>query len=177
MLKAKAPIEHIMLQSTIIDTKLGPMIAIGDDDALYLLEFTDRDKLNHQLNRIQQAFQAAITPGSTDPILSIESELNAYFNDNLTTFTTPIHITGTPFQEQAWKTLRTIPYGETRSYAQQATLLGKATAHRAVANANASNAFAIVVPCHRVIRSNGDLGGYAGGLDRKAWLIEHEQSH
>lgn len=77
----------------------------------------------------------------------------------------------------AWQALTLIPYGETRSYAQQAQSLGKPTAYRAVANANGANSLSIIIPCHRIINSSGNLGGYGGGIARKQWLLEHERKN
>ncbi len=84
---------------------------------------------------------------------------------------------GTPFQELVWAALRRIPAGRTVSYGELAATIGRPTAVRAVARANALNPIAIVVPCHRVIGANGKLTGYAGGLKKKAWLLEHEKMH
>jgi len=121
--------------------------------------------------------KAAIIPGEASPLRSIEEEIKAYFVGNLKKFNTPIHMLGSPFQKMAWDALTLIPYGETRSYAEQAQTLGKPTAYRAVANANGANSLCIIVPCHRIITSSGELGGYGGGIARKKWLIEHEQKN
>ncbi len=82
---------------------------------------------------------------------------------------------GSPFQKQVWKALQQIPHGQTCSYADLAAAIGKPTACRAVANANGANQLAIVIPCHRVINSDGKLGGYGGGVSKKQWLIDHEK--
>lgn len=103
-------------------------------------------------------------------------QLNEYFAGERTTFDVPIELIGTPFQIQVWQELRNIKYGQTRSYAQQAQSLARPEAIRAVANANGCNQIAIIVPCHRVIGSDGKLVGYAGGLVRKKWLLDLEQS-
>jgi methylated-DNA-[protein]-cysteine S-methyltransferase len=89
----------------------------------------------------------------------------------------PVRATGSPFQQRVWDALREIPAGETVSYAQLATTVGTPTASRAVGRANGTNPVPIVVPCHRVIRADGTLGGYGGGLDRKRWLLAHELRH
>ena len=101
-------------------------------------------------------------------------ELGAYFEGRLRAFSIPLDPVGTPWQERVWARLRAIPYGETRSYSRIARELGREGAQRAVGRANGSNPIAIVVPCHRVIRENGDLSGYGGGLWRKKWLLEME---
>ena len=84
---------------------------------------------------------------------------------------------GSPFQRQVWQVLCGIPYGETRSYAEEAMYMGKPSAYRAVANANGANQLAIIIPCHRVIASDGTLGGYGGGIAVKQWLLEHEKRY
>jgi len=164
-----------VLKASWIDTRLGPMIAIGDEYAIYLLEFVDRRGLEHEVERLRQKTKSAIIPGITEPIQSIESELTQYFDGKLTEFATPISLLGSPFQKSVWEQLMKIPPGETRSYADIAVSLGKPTAFRAVAQANGANQLAILIPCHRVINSNGDLGGYGGGLTRKEWLLYHEK--
>lgn len=165
-----------LLKASWIDTVLGPMIAIADDTALYLLEFVARRGLEREVARLRQRGFALI-PGNTPPLTAIEAELNAYFEGKLQAFKTPYHVFGSPFQKQVWEILCRIPYGETRSYREQAVLLGKPNAYRAVANANGANQIAIVVPCHRIIASDGRLGGYGGGLAVKEWLIHHEKQH
>lgn len=153
------------------------MIAIADEAGLYLLEFVDRRGLEREVERLRLKTKAAIIPGATDPIKSITLELESYFEGKLKEFNTPLHLLGSPFQKLVWDELIRIPYGQTRSYMAQAEAIGKSTAYRAVANANGANQLAIVIPCHRIINSNGDLGGYGGGITRKQWLIEHEASH
>lgn len=106
-----------------------------------------------------------------------ETQLQAYFAGTLRAFNLPLYLAqGTPFQQQCWQALAAIPYGETWSYKQQAEYLGKPKAVRAVGSANGKNPFSIILPCHRVIGSNKSLGGYAGGLDKKQFLLQHEQA-
>ncbi len=159
-----------------IDTLLGPMIAIADDSALQLLEFKDGRGVEREIDRLQIKLQKTIQLGHNYIIESIKPELDAYFNGTLKNFKTPIQLGGTEFQHQVWQELLRIPYGETRSYAAQAMAIGKKSGFRAVANANGANQLAIIVPCHRIINSNGKLGGYAGGLERKQWLLNLEKS-
>lgn len=102
------------------------------------------------------------------------AQLNAYFLGELMQFDLPLKPTGTAFQQQVWQQLIRIPYAETCSYKEVAEQVGQIKAMRAVGAANGRNPIAIIVPCHRVIGSNGRLTGYAGGLQRKAWLLEHE---
>ncbi|KKO53215.1 bifunctional transcriptional activator/DNA repair enzyme AdaA [Paenibacillus sp. DMB20] len=164
-----------VLKAAWLDTRLGPMVAISDDEALYLLEFVDRRGLEREIEKLRQRTKTAIIPGSADPIRSIEHELNQYFDGELKEFKTPVHYLGSPFQKSVWDELRKIPAGETRSYSEIAAIIGKPSAFRAVARANGMNQLAIIVPCHRVINSNGGLGGYGGGLTRKQWLMNHEK--
>jgi len=166
---------HNILKASWLDTPLGPMTAIADDDALYLLEFLDCRGLEREIERLKQKTKAVIIKGATPPIHSIENELSQYFKGNLVKFKTPLFLFGSLFQKQVWETLQKIPYGETRSYADIAKSIGKPTAFRAVAQANGANQLAIVIPCHRVINTNGALGGYAGGITRKEWMISHEK--
>ncbi|MEG8230510.1 methylated-DNA--[protein]-cysteine S-methyltransferase [Candidatus Rickettsia tasmanensis] len=163
------------LKSAWLDTPLGSMLAISDEKLLYLLEFVARRGLEREIERLRIKTESAIIPGSTEPILMIEEDLQLYFNGTLQKFNTPISLLGSPFQKMVWQELINIPYGETRSYLNQAKALGKPNSYRAVANANGMNQLAIIVPCHRIINSNGELGGYSGGLHRKKWLIEHER--
>ena len=164
----------LVLKAEWIDTPLGPMVAMGSETALYLLEFTDRRGLEREIERLRTRLKAAIVPGKTEVLQQLKQELAAYFKGTLTEFKTPLAFVGSPFQQQVWQALQTIPYGQTRSYAEQAAALGKPTAVRAVARANGANQLALIVPCHRVVGSNGALTGYAGGLARKKWLLEHE---
>ncbi|RMX22040.1 bifunctional transcriptional activator/DNA repair protein Ada [Legionella jordanis] len=163
-----------LLKASWLDSPLGPMIAIANDEALYLLEFIDRRGLELEVERLRRKTHCAIVPGKNLVIEAIEMELKDYFSGHLSTFQTPLKLTGTVFQCQVWQTLMKIPFGETRSYAELAQLLCKPTAYRAVAQANGANQIAIVIPCHRVINSNNSLGGYGGGIARKKWLLEHE---
>ena len=166
-----------LLKAAWLDSPLGPILAISDEKALYLLEFVERRGLEREIERLRLRTKSAIIPGRTDIIASIETELKSYFEGTLKVFKTPLHLMGSPFQKGVWETLLTIPYGETRSYADQSKLMGKPSATRAVANANGANQIAIVIPCHRIINSNGDLGGYGGGISRKKWLIDHEEKY
>jgi methylated-DNA-[protein]-cysteine S-methyltransferase len=109
-------------------------------------------------------------------LLEAERQLEAYFAGRLKTFTIPLDLRGTPFQKRVWHALLTIPFGETRSYAQIAKQIGVPTAYRAVGAANGRNPLSIIAPCHRVIGSNGNLTGFAGGLPTKQKLLAMERS-
>lgn len=157
-----------------LETPMGRMIAIADAKALYLLEFTNRKNMRRQFDRLRKIQSRAILPGRTRITDKIETELTEYFSGALSDFKTPLATSGTAFQRQTWDALRTIPPGETRSYAQLAEMIGKPAAIRAVASANANNGLALIIPCHRVIAKDGSLGGYAGGLNRKQSLLDLE---
>ena len=153
------------LKADWLDTPLGSMIAMADEKALYVLEFMDRERSTH----------SAITTGRTEPIDSIAKELRLYFEGKLELFQTPIKMTGSAFQTEVWSKLQQIPLGKTCSYAEIARAIKNPLAVRAVGRANAANLLAIIIPCHRVINANGDLGGYSGGIKRKEWLLNHEK--
>lgn len=110
-------------------------------------------------------------------IKKITKQLDEYFSKKRTIFDIPIHYNGTPFQNKVWEELLKIPYGNTLSYGDIAKKLGKPPlTSRAIGTANSKNKIAIIIPCHRVIRSNGKLSGYAGGIDKKIWLLNHESN-
>lgn len=104
-----------------------------------------------------------------------QRQLEAYFNGTLTEFSVPLCFNGTPFQKRVWEALQTIPFGETLSYGELAQRIGNPKACRAVGGANNRNPIAILIPCHRVVGAGGALTGYAGGVERKQLLLEHEQ--
>jgi AraC family transcriptional regulator of adaptative response/methylated-DNA-[protein]-cysteine methyltransferase len=151
------------------------MLAIANDSALYLLEFVYRRGLEREIERLRTRTKSAIIPGRTPIIDSIDAELKAYFQGTLTHFKTPLFWLGSPFQKTVWEELMKIKPGQTCSYAEIARNIGMPKAFRAVANANGANQLAIVIPCHRVINTNGDIGGYGGGISRKSWLLNHEK--
>lgn len=152
-----------------LNTPLGPMIAIADDFGLYVLDFED----NPDLPKMKAEFE--LVDGGKAVLSLMQKELQAYFEGTLTNFTVPLAPQGTVFQKRTWSALSKVPYGTTQSYADIATAINKPTAFRAVANANGVNPIAIIIPCHRIIKSSGDLCGYRGGIDRKQWLLAHEK--
>lgn len=157
------------------DTPLGPMIACTTEKGICLLEFADREILEAELQTISQELQAPILPGRHAYLDQVREELAAYFSGTLQVFRLPLDTPGTPFQQSVWQLLQTIPYGSTRSYKEQALLLGKPEAIRAVAAANGKNRIAILIPCHRVIGADGKPTGYGGGIYRKQWLLQLER--
>jgi AraC family transcriptional regulator of adaptative response/methylated-DNA-[protein]-cysteine methyltransferase len=162
---------------TRITTPLGPMLAAATDDALCLLEFADGPAMDKQLERVARELGCAPMPAANAILQQTERELREYFAGERHTFDVPLRMVGSDFQQEAWRALLGVPYGETRSYGQQSRSIGKAEAVRAVGRANGDNPIAIIVPCHRVVGANGKLTGYGGGLWRKRWLLDHELRH
>lgn len=158
----------------ILETPIGKMLAVADEQTLLLLEFVERQALEERVEKFCASMQADIVSGNTPIFNIIKEELTLYFKGELLNFKTPFRMFGTPFQKDVWNELLKIPFGETRSYAEIARALGKPTAYRAVAQSNGANRLAIVIPCHRVINTNGGLGGYAGTLPKKIGLLSHE---
>lgn len=155
-------------------TPLGPMLAGATSAGVCLLEFADRRMLERQITMLERRLSARAVPG-THPLLTVlQDQMSEYFQQRRQTFNLSLDLRGTPFQMAVWRELRTIPYGETRSYAQQAARIGRPTAMRAVGRANGDNRLAIVVPCHRVVGADGTLTGYGGGVWRKKKLLELE---
>jgi len=158
-----------------ITTPIGPMLAGATERGICLLEFVDRRMLPTQLDRVRKVHGSSPVPGTSPHFDRIQDELDGYFRGELRAFATPLDVVGTPFQNAVWDMLRTIPYGQTRSYAEQARMIGRPEAVRAVARANGDNRVAIVIPCHRVVGSDGSLTGYGGGLWRKERLLALER--
>lgn len=157
-----------------IETPLGSMLAIADDDGLALLEFVDRRMLETQIKTLMRRTQKRIVPGTHAVLHQLKQELAEYFDGTRREFSVPMVVSGTPFQEQVWRLLLQIPAGKTATYSQLARDLGRDGAQRAVGKANGDNRISILIPCHRVIQCNGDLCGYGGGLWRKKRLLELE---
>lgn len=160
-----------------IDTPLGAMIVASEGDAIVLLEFTDRRMLPTQFARLEKRLKCVFDPRETPAIAHMHAQLDEYFARNRRSFDVSLRPTGTPFQQRVWDALLKIPAGVTRSYAEVARDIGQPSAVRAVAKANGDNPIAIVIPCHRVIGSDGKLTGYGGGLWRKERLLELEAAN
>ena len=158
-----------------IETPLGTMVAVADDEGLRLLEFTDRRALERELGILRQRLKTNVVPGEHAHLDAIRAQLAAYFAGKSLEFNVPLAPVGSDFQRRTWDMLRSIPVAETRSYSWMADQLGIAGARRAVGRANGTNMLCIIIPCHRVIRADGTLCGYGGGLWRKKWLLEHER--
>ncbi|MGW4082622.1 methylated-DNA--[protein]-cysteine S-methyltransferase [Streptomyces sp. NPDC004822] len=154
-----------MRQHTVIDSPYGPLTLVADDGVLCGLYMTDQR---------HRPAEETFGPRDATPFARAEEQLEAYFAGTLREFTLPLRLAGTPFQRSVWDALRTIPYGETRTYGQLADALGKPGASRAVGLANGRNPIGIIVPCHRVVGASGALTGYGGGLPRKQRLLTFE---
>lgn len=147
------------METAYIKTPLGIAMVIGDKNGISVISVSDEGEVS------------SIIPAILNDAVS---QLNDYFDGKRNDFTFKLNPKGTEFQQKVWKALLEIPYGKTRTYLEQSKLLGDVKAIRAVASANGKNPLWIVVPCHRVIGTDGSLTGYAGGLWRKKWLLEHE---
>lgn len=168
--------EKTVIDLTRIETPLGTMIACATEEGVCLLEFSDRKMLETELKYIAKALNATIIQNENKYFEELRKQLIEYFEGRLRVFDIPLLMLGTEFQKQTWQALLRIPYGTTVSYAQQAVSIGKPSAVRAIANANGMNKLAIVIPCHRIIGSDGSLTGYGGGLWRKQKLLDLEQN-
>ena len=172
---SKASGVHCLL-SKWIESPLGAILALADDEGLYVFDWVDRRGLEREIIRLRARTKFAIVPGSHPALDQAEREINEYFAGQRTTFTLPLAHRGTDFQRRVWDALLEIPAGQTRSYAEIANIAGVPKAVRAVARANGDNFRGIIIPCHRVIGSDGSLTGYGGGLARKQWLLDHERA-
>lgn len=153
---------------TVVDSPVGPLTLVAVDDALTGL-YMDRQRHRPP----QESFGE---PG-TAPFGPVIEQLAEYFAGQRSEFDVVMALTGTPFQRTVWAALREIPYGETVSYGELAERIGQPSASRAVGLANGKNPIGIIVPCHRVVGSTGNLTGYGGGLDRKQHLLDFERSN
>ena len=157
-----------------IQNPLGAMIAGATGKGLCFLEWHDRGGVDLIKRRVEKRYRLPLVQGSNKYLDMLERELAQYFNGRLKGFRVSTDVTGTPLEKAVWPQLLTIPYGQTRNYGQIARQVGKPGAVRAVGRANGANYLAIVIPCHRVIKSDGELGGYGGKLWRKKFLLELE---
>jgi AraC family transcriptional regulator of adaptative response/methylated-DNA-[protein]-cysteine methyltransferase len=158
------------------ETPLGPMIYGVTDDAVCLVEFASRRMLEKQIESVRRKFGSAVVPGTNRVLDALRAQMNEYFAGTRTSFDLDLAAPGSSFQERVWRQLCAIPYGETCSYETLAARVGAPGAVRAVGTANGANRIAIVIPCHRVVRKNGDTGGYGGGRWRKVALLNLEGS-
>ena len=150
----------------VVDSPLGPLTLVERDGAVAGLYMTEHRHM-------------PVVPGDRDDtaLPALQEQLTAYFARDLKEFDVPLAVAGTPFQQRVWEALTQIPYAETWSYAELAAHVGSPRAVRAVGLANGRNPVSIVVPCHRVVGSNGSLTGYGGGVERKQQLLDLERGH
>jgi AraC family transcriptional regulator of adaptative response/methylated-DNA-[protein]-cysteine methyltransferase len=163
------------LALAVLKTPLGPMVTAATDEGLWLLEFADRPELAAELAAVGREAQARLSLGDNRGTSAIAAEVNAYFEGDMNAFASVPVRYGTAFTSSVHDQLRAIPPGTTISYRQLAERIGRPGAFRAVARANAANRLALIVPCHRVIAASGKISGYAGGVWRKEWLLQHER--
>lgn len=163
-----------MIITNQLKLKLGNMIAGVKDDKLCIFDFEFRKMMPAIKNRVCSYHNDEMQEGEHELFDILVIQINEYFLGNRFDFDLPITFSGTEFQQRVWNELLNIPFGSTRTYMQQAKALGDEKAIRAVAKANGENCLAIIVPCHRIVGSDGSLTGYAGGLNTKKSLLEHE---
>jgi len=163
-----------MISTAYINSPVGPLFLGANEEGVVFLEFASADKPSREAG-LKKKLKDEFVEGDHPHLTELKKQLSLYFEGKLKKFDLPLKLTGTEFQKKVWSALLDIPFGETRSYAEQAKAIGKPSAVRAVANANGDNLISIVIPCHRVIGSNGSLTGYGGGLDNKKWLLDHEK--
>ncbi len=160
---------------TTITSPIGNLRAIASEDFLSLLEFEDSKELSAKIEKITAISREKIKETENRILLQTKTELSEYFEGKRKHFEIPLQPLGTEFQKHAWDALSKIPFWETRNYLEEATMIGNPKAVRAIGGANHQNPIVIIIPCHRVIGKSGKLVGYGGGLNRKEWLLSHEQ--
>lgn len=167
----------LTLHRATVVTPIGEMVALASGTALYALEFTVPGRQHRLEARMRRWFPSHTIEDGDAPVIALIRDWLARYFDGVSADIAqlPLEMHGAPFEQRVWAALRQIPPGRTCSYGSIAKALGSAGAARAVGMANGANPIAIIVPCHRVIGSNGTLTGYGGGLDRKTWLLAHER--
>ena len=162
------------IYTTVMESPLGRIILGSTNKGLCLLEFDDEKRINNHFNQFKKYWDVEIIEEETSITTTTKNQLAAYFLNQQTTFDVPLDLAGTAFQLKVWNELLKIPFGSTRSYKEQAIAVGNLKAIRAVATANGENRVSIIIPCHRIIGSDGSLTGYGGGIWRKQKLLELE---
>jgi len=159
-----------------IDTPIGRVIAIAGDAGICVLEFLEERESPSSAAAFARRYGEPARSRADARLDRLRGELDAYFRGALRRFESPLDLRGTPFQRSVWTRLARTPYGATITYAQLAARAGRPSAVRATGHANGRNPVSILVPCHRVVGTDGALHGYGGGLWRKRWLLELERS-
>lgn len=165
-----------VLQVSWIDSPLGPLVAAADDEAVCLVEFTERRMIEAQFDTLRKRLKCALVPGDNKLLQQLRRELAEYFAGTRRAFEVPLNYPGSEFQQKVWNALLKIPYGQTVSYEDIARAVGSPAAVRAVGTTNGLNRICVLIPCHRVVNKGGKLGGYGGGLWRKQALLALEKS-
>lgn len=169
-------LKHGKILYTEIETPIGKMIAGATSKGICLLEFDEPERLEKHRKHFFKNRKAEIIQGESPFFEELEKQISAYFEKQLTIFNSPLDLIGSDFQLQVWNELLKIPFGQIRTYKQQSIAVGNIKSIRAVASANGNNAVSILVPCHRVVGSDGSLTGYGGKLWRKKYLLDLESS-
>lgn len=165
----------VLANIILISTPLGQMISGATDEGICFCVFNEKPLAEFDAQSVSPFFEIETDQTLNPHLETLKIQLNEYFEGQRKEFSIPIAIRGSDFQHKVWAQLQQILYGTTQTYKQQSEILNQPLAIRAMAHANGQNPIAIVIPCHRVIGSNGKLTGYAGGLWRKKWLLEHER--
>lgn len=156
-----------------MSSPVGDLTMIADEQNLLVVDFAEKSNSLKKLPSFNDSLRFHMR---SNQILDwAASELESYFSGKLRDFSVPVRFIGTDFQIKVWKALCSIPFGAKKSYKEIAAEILQPDAVRAVGNANSINRIPIIVPCHRVVNHSGDIGGYAGGVERKRWLLEHEE--
>lgn len=163
------------LSADIMQSPVGTLVLVASEHALCSLEYVDATNLDARLRLLRRQHAIPLAFQANPVIDTVRAQLEAYFAGQRTSFDVPLSYAGTPFQERVWAALREIAYGDTWSYLDLARRVGDVGATRAVGMANGANPIAIIIPCHRVVNANGELGGYGGGVWRKRILLDLER--
>jgi len=169
-----------MVYADWIRTPIGTLFAATDDVGLIMQEFANEDRVHETESQLRHVLThagrwAAVVRQKHPTLELVRNELEQYFAGKLQSFSVPLNPHGSDFEKRVWGYLRTIPFGQTRSYGEQARAIGSPKASRAVGRGNGRNLLGIVIPCHRVIGADGSLTGFGGGIARKRWLLDHEK--
>ena len=159
---------------SITPSPLGQLTIGATNKGVCLLEFDKKERIENHFKQFEKYWDYSVVKQENKWIKVAKKQLEEYFSHQRTTFDLPLDLTGTDFQLSVWNELLTIPFGTTRSYKEQAIAVGNLKAIRAVATANGENRISIIIPCHRVVGSNGSLTGYGGGIERKQQLLDLE---
>lgn len=163
--------------SQLYTSPIGVMHIGASDNSLLYIEYDDSPHCQKKVQSVAKALSATIHNESSTYHQEIISQLDEYFTGKRKEFSLQLHTIGSDFQRFVWQSLQTIPYGMTTTYKEQSLAMNNPLAIRAIASTNAKNCINIVIPCHRVVGTNGSLTGYSGGIWRKRWLLDFERQH